>query len=394
MRIAFIGQKGIPAVFGGVEYHVEELAQRLVQRGHTVHVYVRPWYTDRRLRSYKGVRLVHTPTIKTKHLDAFLHSLTSSVHALCGSYDIVHYHALGPSVFCWLPKIFRRGVVITLHGMDWKRGKWGGFARAFLKCTERTAVYIPDRVIAVSREQQTYLEHKYKKKVIYLPNGVNMPLPNTGARTIAHKYGLHGRDYLLWLGRITPEKRVDWLVRAFREIKPAVSLVIAGGVDGPGAYERDIKREAAGEKHIIFTGFVGGIEKQELLSNALCFILPSYLEGLPIALLEAMSYGLVCLASDIPPHREIITPGVDGFLFRSERYTNFVKKLKILLAGGTTAAGAQQTVGKNAALRVKKDFNWDTITDQTEQVYYSIVKSRRCGSGRRARGSVTAPLQP
>ncbi len=370
MRVAFIGQKGIPAVFGGVEYHVEELARRLADRGHTVSVYVRPWYSGRRRRCYKGVRLVHTPTVKTKHLDAFVHSLTSSLHSLYGSYDIVHYHAMGPSVFCWLPKLLRRRVVVTLHGIDWKRGKWGGPARAFLKCAERTAVHIPDKVIAVSREQQTYLEHKYGKKVVYIPNGVNMPAPNPGNGIIAHNYGLRGRDYLLWLGRITPEKRVDWLLKAFKEIKPALRLVIAGGSDGGGAYERRLKRAAADEKRIIFTGFVRGKEKQELLSNALYFILPSYLEGLPIALLEAMSYGLVCLASDIPPHKEIITPGVDGFLFRSESYTDFADKLRFLLAGGANTDG----VGEKAALTVEKEFGWDKVARQTEQVYSGFIK--------------------
>jgi glycosyltransferase involved in cell wall biosynthesis len=380
MRIAFIGQKGIPAVFGGVEYHVDELAGRLVRRGHTVHVYVRAWYTAGRPHYYKGVRLVYTPTVKTKHLDAFVHSLTSSLHALNSSYDIVHYHAIGPSVFCWLPKLRGRKVVVTLHGLDWKRGKWGGAARVFLKCAERTAVYLPDKIITVSRDQQAYLDQKYGKKAIYIPNGVNPPGPHPGTRTIAEKYGLRGRDYLLWLGRITPEKRVDWLVKAFKELKPAVRLVIAGGSDS-GGYERSIRRAAADEKRIIFTGFVHGKEKQELLGNALCFVTPSYLEGLPIALLEAMSHGLVCLASDIPPHREIITTGVDGFLFRSESYADFVKEVKLLLAGCATAGtgkpgtGALRAMGKKAALRVKRDFNWDVIADQTERVYCEILRS-------------------
>ncbi len=370
MRIAFIGQKGIPATFGGIEYHVDALAQRLAQRGHTVHVYVRPWYTKRGLKEYRGVRLLHTPTIHTKHLDAFLHSLTSSLHSLAGKYDVVHYHALGPSIFCWLPKLFRHRVVVTLHGLDWKRGKWGGFARAFLKFTERTAVYIPDRTIVVSKEQKAYLEAKYHRKAVYIPNGVTMPRAKPAPAVIKQKYGLGRKDYLLWLGRITPEKRVDWLLRAYKELKPRLKLVIAGGSAGGSDYEKKIRQAAADDEHIVFPGFVRGTEKQELLSNARFFVLPSALEGLPIALLEAMSYGLSCLASDIPPHKEIITPGINGFLFCSRSYADFTDRLKLLAAGGTDASA----VGKKAAAIVEKRFDWDKVTAQTEAVYHNAVK--------------------
>jgi len=378
MKIAYIGQKGIPATFGGVEFHVDELAKRLVKIGHEVHVYVRNWYTDKNLKHYQGIRLIHTPTIRTKHFDAFIHSLTSSLHSLFQSYDIIHYHAMGPSVFCWLPKILHKRIVVTLHGLDWKRGKWGSFAKAFLKFTERTAIYIPDKTIVVSKEQKTYFEGKYGKNLIYIPNGVNIPQTKATNAIIKEKYKLNGRDYLLWMGRLTPEKRVDWLVKAFKEIRPDFKLVIAGGSSATDEYVKKIKKITANDKGIIFTGYVLGQEKQELLNNALLFVLPSCLEGFPITLLEAMSHKLLCLASDIPPHKEVITQGVDGFLFKSDDFYDFVKILKKLLSPSTKSG----TAGEKARIKVERAYNWDEIVRKTEFVYDSLKKKSWSGQVR------------
>jgi len=372
VKIAYIGQKGIPATFGGVEFHIDELSRRLVKRGHKVYVYVRDWYTDKNLKQYQGVGLIHTPTINTKHLDAFVHSLTSSFHSIFQDYNIIHYHALGPTVFCWLPKVFRDKVVVTLHGLDWERGKWGKFAKVFLKFTERTATYIPDKTIVVSRAQKEYFESKYGREVTYIPNGVNIPQRKLPGRIIKEKYGLNGEDYLLWMGRLTPEKRVDWLIKAFKEIKgkiPNLKLVIAGGSSATDEYVRELKKLAENDKRIIFTGYIVGKEKEELLSNAFLFILPSYLEGLPIVLLEAMSYRLPCLVSDIPPHKEVINEEVDGFLFQSNNFSDFVKRLGELLENPRRL----KDIGKNARRKAEREYNWDEAVRKTEEVYKELV---------------------
>jgi len=372
MKIAYIGQKGIPATFGGVDFHVEELSKRLVERGHKIYVYVRNWHTDRSLKEYRGVRLVHTTTIRTKHLDAFMHSLTSSLHSLFQDYDIVHYHALGPTVFCGLPKIFRSKVVATIHGLDWQRGKWGTFAKAFLKFTERTATYIPDKTIVVSKSQKEYFESKYGRECIYIPNGVNIPQRKLPSGIIKEKFGLNGEDYLLWMGRLTPEKRVDWLIKAFKEIKgtmPNLKLVIAGGSSATDEYVKGLKKFVGDDERIIFTGYVAGQEKEELFSNALLFTLPSYLEGLPIVLLEAMSYELPCLVSNISPHREVINEGVNGFLFKSNSFSDFVKKLERLLENSERLGN----IGENARRKVEKEYNWDDVVRKTEEIYQELV---------------------
>lgn len=372
MKIAYIGQKGIPAAFGGVDFHVEELSKRLVQRGHEVYVYVRNWHTDRNLREYQGVKLIHTSTIRTKHLDALMHSLTSSLHSIFQDYDIIHYHGLGSTIFCWFHRFLRGKVVVTLHGLDWQRGKWGSFAKVFLKFTERTATYIPDKTIVVSKSQKEYFESKYKREFIYIPNGVNIPKRRLLSGIIKEKYGLIGEDYLLWMGRLTPEKRVDWLIKAFREIKgkvPNLKLVIAGGSSATDEYVKGLKKFAGDDERIIFTGYVAGQEKEELFSNSLLFVLPSYLEGLPIALLEAMSCRIPSLVSDISPHREVISEGVDGFFFQSDDFSDLVEKLEILLKNSDKLSN----IGKNARRKVEKEYNWDEVVRKTEGIYKELV---------------------
>lgn len=374
MKIAHIGQKGIPATFGGVEFHVQELVQRLVQRGHEVSVYVRSWYTPKENSDFEGSKLIHQATIKTKHLDAFVHSFTSSFHALFSEYDIVHYHALGPTFFCWVPKLSRKKIVATVHGIDWQRRKWGGAAKAFLKLTERTAIHIPAKTIVVSQSLKHYFESKFKVEVNYIPNGVNIP-DRRAPSLIKEKYNLNGGDYVLFMGRFVPEKRADWLIEAFQKIDiekketPDIKLVLAGGASGTDEYVGRMKIGAQNNERIIFPGYVSGREKEELLSNAKLFVLPSDLEGLPIALLEAMSYGLPSLVSDIPPHLELIRDNEDGFLFKHSDFSSLERKLQDVLYHPHPL----DDIGSKARTKVKEEFNWDDVVRATEQIYTDVV---------------------
>ncbi len=373
MKIAFIGQKGIPAHFGGVEFHVDDLSRRLAGRGHRVSVYVRSWYTPRHLTTYEGVRLLHTPTIPTKHLDAALHSFTSSLHALAQDYDIVHYHALGPSFFAWLPRFGGQKIVITIHALDWQRPKWGRGAKAFLKLTERTATYLPHSTIVVSRSLEKYFERKYGRPVHYIPNGVNVP-PLSPPCAITESYGLTGNDYLLFLGRLVPEKRVDWLVRAFCKTSSLLQLVIAGDDDGAGGYAEYLRELTAGDPRLLFTGTVGGQVKEELLSNALYYVTPSSMEGLPIALLEAMAHSRCCLVSNIPAHKEIIEADRDGWLFEWNDFDQFVTTLEALLARSDSY---REALGYEARRKVRELYSWESVTDATERLYDSLLAHRR-----------------
>jgi glycosyltransferase involved in cell wall biosynthesis len=372
LKIAFIGQKGIPAHFGGVEFHVDELARRLAKRGHRVSAYVRAWYTPRDLATYEGVQLLHTPTIRTKHLDAALHSLTSSLHALAQDHDIVHYHALGPSFFAWIPRLRGHKVAVTVHALDWQRPKWGLGAKAFLKMTERCAIHLPHSTIAVSRALQSYFENKFGHPIHYIPNGVNIP-PLSAPHQITEEYGLQGQDYVLYLGRLVPEKRVEWLIRAFRATSSPQRLVIAGDdQDAPG-YAQRLRQVAGKDPRLLFTGPVGGQLKEELLSNALFYVSASGVEGLPIALLEAMAHSRCCLVSNIPPHQEIVEDGRDGLLFEGDDHEQLAGALEALLAQRNSY---REAMGERAQRKVREQYAWERVADATERLYYSLLGDR------------------
>lgn len=376
MRIAHIGQKGIPAHSGGVEAHVDEIARRLVRRSHEVTAYVRTWYTPSNGTSHEGVQLVHTPTIRTKHLDASLHTLTSSLHALTQNFDIVHYHAIGPSAFAWMPRLRGARVVATVHARDWQRPKWGPVAKACLQTAERCAVRFPDCTIAVSRTLQRDLQEKYHRSIHYIPNGVSIP-SLVPADRITAEFGLKGNDYVLHLGRLVPEKRADWLIRAFRQTASRLRLVIAGSDDGLTGHERELKALADGDERVLFTGTVSGQLKAELLSNARCCVSPSRIEGLPIALLEAMSYRRCCLVSDIASHTEVVA-GRNGLTFPWDDFGAFSAALTRLLG---EADGFFRAIGSEAVRHVETCYSWDEIVDAIDGVYESLLV-RRTGGGR------------
>jgi glycosyltransferase involved in cell wall biosynthesis len=372
LKIAFVGQKGIPAHFGGVEFHVDELARRLARRGHRVSTYVRAWYTPRDLATYEGVQLVHTPTIRTKHLDAALHSFTSSLHALAQDYDVVHYHALGPSFFAWIPRLRGHKVAVTVHALDWQRPKWGLGAKAFLKTTERCAIHLPHSTIAVSRALQGYFETKYGHAIHYIPNGVNVP-PLSPPHHITEAYELRGQDYVLSLGRLVPEKRVEWLIRAFRATSSPQRLVIAGDDQDARGYAQRLRQVAENDPRLLFTGPVSGQVKEELLSNALFYASASGVEGLPIALLEAMAHSRCCLVSNIPPHQEIIEAGRDGLLFEGDDEELLAGALEALLAQPNSY---RQAIGQRAQRKVREQYTWEQVAGATERLYYSLLGDR------------------
>jgi glycosyltransferase involved in cell wall biosynthesis len=375
MKIAFVGQKGIPATFGGIETHVEALAIQLARRGHHITVYVRSWYTPKRLHQYSGIRLRHLPTVHTKHLDAFLHSFTSSLHLLfLRDVDIVHYHGIGPAIFSWIPTLFKKRVVVTIHAQDWQSGKWGPIAIASLKLAERIAVAIPSQIIVVSRTLELYLKEKYQKNVAYIPNGAHSVLA-CPPRIITQKYALKQNGYILFMGRFVPQKRVEWAINAFKAVASVfrtnnIKLVLSGGSSATDQYVKDLHSQAKGIDNIICTGYVAGEEKNELFSNAYLFILPSYLEGSPIALLEAMSFGIPCLASDIPPHQEIITDGMNGYLFKCHHFDDLVCRLRAILLVNPVKL---KELGEEGRDFVRANHNWSTIARQTEEVYYSVA---------------------
>lgn len=365
MKIAMIGQKGIPALQGGVEKHVQELALRLVEDNHEVIAYTRPWYTLKRLDNHKGVKLVSLPSIKAKHFDAITHTGLAIFHAAWKEkVDIIHIHAVGPALLTWLARLLRPQVkvVVTFHCIDRQHQKWGILARLMLWLGEWSAMKFAHEVIAVSRTLQQYSYEVYKRSVQYIPNGVSH-VQQQPASVIKEQFGLDKDSYIVMVARLVRHKGVHHLIKAYNQLDTDKQLVIVGGSAFTDDYVKEIQDMAANNSDIIFTGFQSGRVLEELFSNAYCYVLPSESEGLPIALLEAAAYGLPLIASDIPANLEIIQHC--GISFRNTDVDSLKHALRTVLDDPEYAV----ELGKQARKHVHKYYQWDDIAKHTIQLY-------------------------
>lgn len=365
MRIVFIGQKGIPATYGGVEKHVEDLATRLVANGHEVLVYTRKKYTSDKIKIYKGVELVSIPNIATKHLDAISHTFMACLDVVFRQKaDVVHFHSIGPSLLSWIVKIFKpkARLVATFHSQCYNHQKWGVFAKFFLQLGERMICSVPDKTITVSRTLTDYAARRYGKKTVYIPNGVEMPTTKEADKI--KRWGLERGNYIVSVSRLVRHKGVQYLIAAYKQISTDKKLVIVGDGAFTDDYVQELKDLAGSNPNIIFVGNQSGEVLQELFSNAYLFVQPSESEGLSIALLEAMSYGLPVLVSDILENVEIID-GV-GAVFENKNVTDLTLKLNAVLAMDETLL--QENIQKLKAI-VLKNYNWDNIVREIETLY-------------------------
>jgi glycosyltransferase involved in cell wall biosynthesis len=373
IRIAMIGVRGVPATFGGIERHVEELGARLAARGHDITVFCRSNYSGPVPGSYRGMRLTSLPTVGTKHLDAIVHSGLATMEAMAASYDILHYHAIGPGMLAVLPRYLARArVVLTVHGRDDERGKWGRGAKAVLGTASWLSARVPDATIVVGRHLERYYREAHGRRAVYVPNGVEAATPRPANGALA-RLGLVPGRYLLFVGRLVPEKAPDLLLRTFRRLPGDYRLVLAGDTSFTDRFTGDLRRLAAGDPRVVLPGYVYGAELQELYSNAAAFVLPSLLEGLPLTLLEAASYGLPVVASSIPPHLEVL--GSSGPGRRLHRPGDEDQLLGAL--GQVLADPAVERAGA-AGVRdqVLRAYRWDDVTERTEAVYRSVLQRR------------------
>lgn len=367
LRIAMIGQKGLPATYGGIERHVEEIARRLVDRGHHMTVYARPYYS-KRSGTYHGIRLLRLPSLNTKHLDTATHTGVATVDALFRRYDIVHYHALGPSVFSLLPRLRGQKSVVTIHGLDWERQKWGPMASWVLRQCEFPAMHFPSRTVVVSRTLATYFQKKFGMLPDVIPNGTADPVHRPPSKL--RRYGLDEGRYVLFVGRLVPEKGCHYLLEAFSRLAsngsgPDVKLVVAGGSSFSDEYVATLKRYES--PRVLFLDYVYGDLLEELWSNAYLVVHPSTLEGLSLSLLEALSYGRCVLTSDIPENLE----AVDGtaVAFRSEDVEDLYRKMDHLLQHPEMVRSFEE---KSRRL-VHERFSWDHVVDRLEDIYREVA---------------------
>ena len=379
MRIAFIGQKGVPATFGGIEHHVEEVGSRLAGRGHEVTVFCRANYVPQGRREYKGMHLALLPTVSSKRLDAIVHSAVAAVRALGQRFDVVHFHALGPGVMTPLTQYGSRArVVQTIHGLDDERAKWGSGAQVLLRGAGWLSARVPDATVVVSRTLADHYSTRYGRPTTYIPNGVERPQACPPAREIVTRFGLHGGDYVLFVGRLVPEKAPDVLLRAFRRVPGDLRLVIAGGSSYTDRYTDALTDLAAEDKRVVLAGYVYGEALAELYANAAAFVLPSFLEGLPLTLLEAAAYGTPVVASAIGPHVEVlgtdgpghrlVGPGDEGALATAIEQT---------VAGGPGVAADVAAGAAHLRDRVLAEYSWDRAADATESLYRRLAEELR-----------------
>lgn len=365
LNIAMFGHKHMLSREGGIEIVVNELATRMAERGHHVICYDRKGghVSGERLddcREYRGVRIDPVWTIKKKGLAAMSSSFSAAVKAAKSKADIVHIHAEGPAAMCWLPKLRGKRVIVTIHGLDWQRTKWRGMARRYIKTGERAAVKRADEIIVLSRGMKEYFEKTYNRKTVFIPNGVSKHEIRK-ADKIKRLWGLDKDSYVLFLGRIVPEKGLRYLVEAWKGIKTDKKLVIAGGSSDTQLFMDELK-EIAGED-IIFTGFQQGRTLEELYSNAYIYCLPSDLEGMPLSLLEAMSYGNCCVVSDIPECAEVVED--NAVVFPKGNIDELRRKLQELI----DEPGRVQKYKEGVADYITKKYNWDDVVDRTIEVY-------------------------
>lgn len=369
MNIAMLGHKRIPSREGGIEIVVEELSTRMVKEGHSVTCYNRSGhhvsgkeFDGGSLEEYRGVKLKSVFTINRKGLAAMTSSFFAAICTAFGKYDVVHFHAEGPCAMLWLPKLFGKRCIATIHGIDWQRAKWGGFASKYIKFGEKVAAKYADEIIVLSEGVQKYFMDTYGRKTVFIPNGVNRPILRS-PQLIKEKYGLDKDGYILFLGRLVPEKGITYLIEAFKGVTTDKKLVIAGGSSDTDAFMQELKKIAEGDNRIVFTGFVQGQMLEELYSNAYVYTLPSDLEGMPLSLLEAMSYGNCCLTSDIAECAEVVEE--KAILFKKSDVPDLKEKMQYACDN----PDAVKKLKDGAADFICSKYNWDDVVDQTLKLY-------------------------
>jgi len=377
MKIAFIGQKGIPAKIGGVEKHVEELAKRMVQKDHEVFVYARNNYTDKNLNNFEGVNIIHFPSIPTKHLDAIFHTFLSTLHALFQNYDVIHFHSIGPSSLSFLVRLFKRktALVATCHCQDYFHQKWNWFAKLCLQFGEFMICKIPQKTIVVSNTLKSFLKNKYAKETIYIPNGFD--IFETKEIDEIEKLGLRKNEYILSVNRLVKHKGIHYLIEAFKKLEDrnlaaGKKLVIVGEGSHTEKYVKYLKEIAAGRKSIIFLGVRTGKTLHQLFSNAFLYVQSSQSEGLSISLLEAMGHGKAILASDIPENIEAVSN--TGSYFENGNVEDLTFKLSEILAKDPAIL---DEMGEKAKSRADEKYNWEKIINQTEAAYQNLLLQKK-----------------
>jgi glycosyltransferase involved in cell wall biosynthesis len=373
MKIAMIGQRGVPASYGGVERHVEEIGARLAAEGHEVVIFCRKGYGDGENDEYLGMALVHQRTVNSKHLESFVASASATIATLGRGFDVIHYHAVGPGLFSPLARMFTRArVVQTIHGLDGERAKWGSGASQLLRFGTWLSARVPHATIVVSESLRDAYRARYGRDTVHIVNGTPDPTFRPPQR-IAERWGLTEGSFVLAVGRLVPEKAPELLLQAYADVVGDKRLVIAGGSSHTDEYVAWLHRLAEQDPRIVLAGYVYGEELEELYSNAALFVLPSLLEGLPLTLLEAISYGRPIVASDIPPHVEVL--GATGPGARLVPVGDVDALTKTINEALLAPVDEEQAGAAALGRRVRATYTWHRAASDTSRLYERLAPS-------------------
>lgn len=377
MKVAMIGHKVIPSRRGGIENVLTTLCPLLAESGIDVTCYNRSsdqveneYVGTVENHKYRNVTLKTAWTINARGISAMVASFTAAVSAAFYPYDVVHFHAEGPCAAMWIPKLFGKRCVATVHGLDWQREKWGhGFASKYIKFGEWVMVKCADEIIVLSESARTYFQQTYNRETVLIHNGIEKPVKKEADR-ITETYGLHKDSYLCMVSRLTAEKGVHYLIDAYNRIKTDKKLVIAGDTSDTDEYVALLKQKAAGNPNIIFTGFISGDVLTEIYSNAYLVAQPSDMEGMSLSLLEALAYGNAVLCSDIPENT-LVTEN-KAIHFQKSNVEDLADKLQKMCDDAAFVNDLK--VGVDDFILNK--YNWKDIAAATHDLYTKVLTKR------------------
>jgi glycosyltransferase involved in cell wall biosynthesis len=367
LKVHILGTRGFPEVQGGVEKHCEELFPRLVALGVDVTVFTRtPYLTKPYMREWQGVKFINLWCPRQKSLEALFHTFFGVFVARMRSPNILHCNAIGPSLLIPLARLLRLKVVMTHHGPDYERAKWGQLAKKVLQLGEKWGCKYADEIIAISSGINNLVKEKFRREARLIPNGVIIPTKKRKKTDYIESLALTPQKYILAVARFVPEKGLHHLISAFSKVDTDWQLAIAGDADHETEYSRNFKMIVKNTKNVVLTGFITGEPLEELYSHAGLFVLPSYYEGLPIVLLEALSYGLSVLVSNIAPNREVELDEDRYFPVGDE--TELSKRLEYWIERGPLSANERE----EQVEMVRKRYDWDKIAEETLKVYEAV----------------------
>lgn len=374
MKVAMIGHKVVPSRRGGIEKVLTTLTPILVQQGVEVTCYNRSsdkveneYLGTVENGEYKGVKIKTAWTLNFKGLAAMLASFTAAIAAAFGNYDVVHFHAEGPCAAMWIPKLFGKKCVATVHGLDWQREKWGkGFASKYIKFGEKIMAKYADEIIVLSESAYDYFKKTYNREAVIIHNGVMKPT-RLEADLIKEKFALQKNEYICIISRLTAEKGIHYLIDAYNQITTDKKLVIAGDTSDTDDYVQLLKEKAEGNENIIFTGFVSGNMLDELYSNAYLMALPSDLEGMSMSLLESLVYGNAVLCSDIPENTAVVED--KAITFKKGDVNDLAEKLQKMCNDQAFVENLKNGVDEF----ILRKYDWQEIAKSTCKVYNKTV---------------------